>query len=101
MKSQNLLQKSAMSQTVKQQKVNTSKAILLNLKQKLLNQVFVIILMHLFQLQENITLTANNDTDVVFKNCGPFSTCNDVFVDEANYIYIAMPMYNLIEYSIQ
>ena len=24
---------------------------------------------------------------------------NDVFVDEANYIYIAMPMYNLIEYS--
>ena len=30
------------------QKANTSKAILLNLKQKLLNQVFVIILMHLF-----------------------------------------------------
>ena len=24
---------------------------------------------------------------------------NDVFVDEANHIYIAMPMYNLIEYS--
>ena len=36
----------------KQQKVNTNKAILLNLKQKLLNQVFVIILMHLFKLQE-------------------------------------------------
>ena len=34
--------------TVKQQKVNTNKVILLNLKQKLLNQVFVIILMHLF-----------------------------------------------------
>ena len=31
-----------------QQKVNTSKVILLTLKQKLLNQVFVIILMHLF-----------------------------------------------------
>ena len=28
------------------QKVNTGKAILLNLKQKLLNKVFVIILMH-------------------------------------------------------
>ena len=41
-----------------------------------------------------------NDTDVVFKNCAPFFTCNDVFVDEANYIYIAMPMYNLIEYII-
>ena len=24
---------------------------------------------------------------------------NYVFVDEANHIYIAMPMYNLIEYS--
>ena len=51
----------------------------------------------------NITLDANNDTDVAFKNCAPFSTfatkINDVFVDEANHIYIAMPMYNLIEYS--
>ena len=24
---------------------------------------------------------------------------NDVFIDEANHIYIAMPMYNLTEYS--
>ena len=24
---------------------------------------------------------------------------NDVFIDEANHIYIAVPMYNLIEYS--
>ena len=48
MKSQKLLQESGMSQKVKQQKVNTNKAILLNLKQKLLNQVFLIILMHLF-----------------------------------------------------
>ena len=24
---------------------------------------------------------------------------NDIFVDEASHIYIAMPMYNLIEYS--
>ena len=50
----------------------------------------------------NITVAANNDTDVAFKNCAPFCTCttkvNDVFVDEANHIYIAMPMYNLIEY---
>ena len=41
--------------------------------------------------------------DVAFKNCAPFSTCttkiNEIFVDEANHIYIAMPMYNLIEYS--
>ena len=51
----------------------------------------------------NITVTADNNTDVAFKNCAPFSTCttkiNDIFVDEANHIYIAMPMYNLIEYS--
>ena len=51
----------------------------------------------------NVTVAANNDTDVAFKNWALFSTCttkiNDVFVDEANHIYIAMPMYNLIEYS--
>ena len=51
----------------------------------------------------NVTVNANNNTDVAFKNCAPFSTyktvINDVFVDEANHIYIAMPMYNLIEYS--
>ena len=51
----------------------------------------------------NITITADNDTDVAFKDCAQFSACktviNDVFVDEANHIYIAMLMYNLIEYS--
>ena len=51
----------------------------------------------------NITVQANNNTDVTFKNCAPFSTCttkiNDVFVEETNHIYIAVPMYNLIEYS--
>ena len=51
----------------------------------------------------DITVTADNDTDVAFKNCAAFSTCkteiNDAFIEEANYIYIAMPMYNLIEYS--
>ena len=51
----------------------------------------------------NITVTANNNTDVAFKNCAPFSIfsikINDVFVGEANHFHIAMPMYNLIEYS--
>ena len=50
----------------------------------------------------NITVTAAIDTDVAFRNCVSFSTCkaviNDVFVDRVEYIYIAMPMYNLIEY---
>ena len=51
----------------------------------------------------DITVATNNDRHVAFKNCAPFSTCkteiNDVLIDEANHIYIAMPMYNLIEYS--
>ena len=51
----------------------------------------------------DITVNADSNTDVVFKNCAAFSGCktevNEVFIDEANYIYIAMPMYNLIEYS--
>ena len=51
----------------------------------------------------NITVTADNDTDVIFKNCAPLCTCttkiNDEFVDEANHIYIAMHLYNLTEYS--
>ena len=49
------------------------------------------------------TVTTSNDTHAAFKNCAPFSICkaeiNDLFIDEANRIYIAMPMYNLIECS--
>ena len=49
----------------------------------------------------DITVTANDNTDVAFKNCAPFSSCkteiNDVFIHEANHIYIAIRMYNLIE----
>ena len=45
----------------------------------------------------------NAATQVVFKNCAPFKDCrteiNDTFVDYANFINIAMPMYNLIEYT--
>ena len=40
---------------------------------------------------------------VGFKNCTPFKKCrteiNETFVDDAEHINIAMPMYNLIEYS--
>ena len=42
-------------------------------------------------------------TQVVFKNCAPFKKCSteidDNLVDEANFIIITMPMYNLIQYS--
>ena len=37
----------------------------------------------------NITVNADNNADVAFKNCAPFSTCttkiNDMFVDKANH----------------
>ena len=51
-----------------------------------------------------ITAVSDNAaTQVVFKNCAPFEDCrteiNNTFVDYANFINIAMPMYNLIEYS--
>ena len=42
-------------------------------------------------------------TQVAFKKCAPFKDCrkeiNDTFVDYADFINTAMPMYNLIEYS--
>ena len=47
---------------------------------------------------------ANNDTKVAFKSWAPFRKCgteiNETFIDEAEHINIAMPMYNCtIEYS--
>ena len=45
----------------------------------------------------------NDDKKVIFKNCAPFTNCiseiNYTQVDNAKDIDIAMPMYNLIEYS--
>ena len=42
-------------------------------------------------------------TQVAFKNCAPFKDCrteiNDTFVDYADFINIAMPKYNFIEFS--
>ena len=50
----------------------------------------------------NITFWGN-DTKAALKNCAPFRNCrteiNDTVVDYANFINIAMPMYNLIECS--
>ena len=51
-----------------------------------------------------VTATHNNAaTQIVFKNYSPFEKCrteiNETFVDEADFINITMPMYNLIEYS--
>ena len=45
----------------------------------------------------------NNNIQVVFKNCAPFTDCiskiNNTKKDNAKDIDVVMPMYNLIEYS--
>ena len=45
----------------------------------------------------------NTNEKVIFKNCAPFTNCiskiNNTQIDNAEYIDIVMPMYNLIEYS--
>ena len=39
----------------------------------------------------DVTVAANNDINVAFKNCAPFSTwkteINDVFIDEEPYLH--------------
>ena len=45
----------------------------------------------------------NTNKKAIFKNCAPFTKCiskiNNEDIDNAQYIDIVMPMYNLIEYS--
>ena len=45
----------------------------------------------------------NTNKKVIFKNCASFTNCiskiNNTQIDNAEYIDIVMPMYNLIEYS--
>ena len=55
-------------------------------------------------LTGNIKVTdINADTNVVFKNCAPFTRCathiNNEHFETAENLDIVMPMYNLIEYS--
>ena len=49
------------------------------------------------------SVNAGDNTYVAFRNCAPFSTykteISDTFADETNHTYIAIPMYNWIEYS--
>ena len=44
-----------------------------------------------------------NNKEVVFKICSPFVKCiskiKNVEVGNAEYLYIVMPMYNLLEYT--
>ena len=51
------------------------------------------------------TVAAANNTNkkVIFKNCAPSTNCiskiNNTQIDNAEYIDIVMPMYNITEYS--
>ena len=54
----------------------------------------------------NTTVSAavnNTNKKLISKNCAPFTNCiskiNNTQIDNAEYIDIVMPMYNLIEYS--
>ena len=48
-------------------------------------------------------ISGNNDTKAAFKNCALFkksrAEINETFADKGEHINIAMPKYNLIEYS--
>ena len=53
--------------------------------------------------QIKIKKSTNTNKKVIFKNSAPFTNCiskiNNAEIDNAQYIDIVMPMYNLIEYS--
>ena len=44
-----------------------------------------------------------NNLQVAFKSCAPFTSCiseiNNTQIDNAKYIDVVMPLYNLIKYS--
>ena len=63
-KNLNSLQNYGMLKTVKQQKVNTTKPILLNLRQKVLSQFFFDYSDAYILVIRDITVTADNDADV-------------------------------------
>ena len=68
-----------------------------------MNQVFFYYSDAYILVTGNITVAPNAATQELFKNCAPFEKCrteiNGTFVDEADFINITMPIYNLIEYS--
>ena len=51
----------------------------------------------------DITVVASLAAQVVFKNCAPFNKCitkiDETTVDDAEYLDLVKPMYNLVEYS--
>ena len=81
------------------QKIETVLIFKINLKQQ------YILVKGIIKVNNTAAAGANaNNTDkkVIFKSCAPFTDCiseiNNVQVDNAKYIDIVMPMYNLIEH---
>ena len=52
---------------------------------------------------DNEKRTDKKNKRLIFKNCAPFSNCinsiNNIQIENAKYIDVVIPMYNLIEYS--
>ena len=71
------------------------------------SDAYILVTRHIFVKRRNATDTADIElavaTQVAFKNFAPFKDCgtkvNEIFVNYADFINIAMSMYNLIEYS--
>ena len=103
MKSQNLLQKCGMSQTVKQQKGRYKQGDTIQFERETIKSSLCDYPDAFILNTGNITVAADDNTDAAFKHCAPFSTFttknNDILAEKANHIYIAIPTYNLIEYS--
>ena len=71
------------------------------------SDAYILVTVAVFVKRRNTAHTGdialNAVTQVAFKNCAPFKDCrtevNDTIVDYADFINIAMPMYNLSKYS--
>ena len=71
------------------------------------SDAYILVTVDVFVKRRNTVHTAdialNAVTQVAFKNCAPFKDCrtevNDTVLDYADFINIAMPMYNLLKYS--
>ena len=63
----------------------------------------LLLILILIPLLNKVKQPLTATTQVAFKNCAPSKNSrtkiNDTFVDYTDFINIAMPMYNLIEYS--
>ena len=101
---QNLQQRNGMSFMIEIQ-IMVKEIKIVHLRQKLSNHVFAIIQIKIFPIVlYYVTATnGNENANVEFKNCDPFTKCithkNDEHMDEAKNLDITMPLYKLIEYS--